>query len=120
VFSHSQDNTEKVRDEKKKEAVKKLTDFNLAEFPKTGSGVRVKHVKPDKKVNFKGPHKKPQKYSMQNIMNLMKKTQKTKESVIRPKVPFVLNGKPFNLHAMKTKKKDKRKKPNSSNRIAFP
>jgi len=112
VFSHSQDNTGKVRDEK--EPVKKLNDFNLEEHPKTGSGVKLKNVKPEKKVNFK-----PQKYSNKYLMNLKKKLKKEKESVIRPKVPFVLNGKPFNPHAMKNKQKKKHKK-KKDNRIAFP
>jgi len=103
VFSHSQDNTEKVRDEKEKEAVKKLPDYNLEEFPKTGNGVQIKNVKPEKKVKLQ-----PQKFSkkhLMNLMNLKKKFHGNKESVIRPKVPFVLNGKPFNPHAMNKKKK---------------
>jgi len=112
VFSHSLDNTGKVQDEK--EPVKKLNDFNLEEYPKTGNGVKLENVKPEKKVNFKS-----QKYSKKYLMNLKKKLQKEKESVIRPKVPFVLNGKPFNPHAMKNKQNKKNKKKNN-NRIAFP
>jgi len=111
LFSDSQDcqdNTGKVKDGKKKEAVKKQTNFNLAEFPKTGNGVRLKDAK---------RKKKPHNFSLADIRYMKRKLQKKKESVIRPKVPFVLNGKPFNLHAMKKQKmrtKVKSKKGNSS------
>merc|ERR1719419_918221 len=64
---------------------------------------------------------KPQKYSSTlKLKDFKKKLQNDREkSVIRPDVPFVLNGKPYNPHAMKMKKKKNKKKGNHKSKIKF-
>ena len=94
------------------EITSKLSRLNLAELPKKGTGVKVKNDE-----NFSVRHSSSN--SVRHKFQYSKKSNAKNSKIVKPNVPFSINGKPHSPWIVKNKlKKDKNnKKKNDRNSI---